>query len=121
MGVYHDVYLRTDDLPEDLPEAVWPRSSSLLHKPRLELGRAAEEEDVELEILTDYDMHVFIEKGLRCGISIVSKPYAKANNPKVAGYDPTKTKSHILYLDANNRVGDEPGTTYRHFRVGRGL
>ena len=39
------------------------------------------------------------------GISMVSKRYARANNPRVDGYDPTKSKSYILYLDANNLHG----------------
>lgn len=43
-----------------------------------------------------------MEKGLRGGISMVSKRYAKANNPRMAGYDPAKPNSHILYRDANN-------------------
>lgn len=38
---------------------------------------------VELELLTDYDMHLFLGIGMRGGISIVCKHRAKANNPKV--------------------------------------
>ena len=36
---------------------------------------------------------------------MVSKRYARANNPRVEGYDPQKPDSHILYLDANNLYG----------------
>ena len=60
---------------------------------------------VELELLTDYDQHLFIEKGLRGGISMASKRHARANNPLVEGYDPGQPSSHILYLDANNLYG----------------
>ena len=60
---------------------------------------------VELELLTDYDQHLFIEKGMRGGISVVSKCHAKANNPLVDGYDQEKPSRHILYLDANNLYG----------------
>ena len=60
---------------------------------------------VELELLTDYDQPLFIERGMRGGISMVSKRNAKANNPLADGYDPEKPSSHILYLDANNLYG----------------
>ena len=60
---------------------------------------------VELELLTDYDQHLFIEKGMRGGISMASKRHARANNPLVEGYDPGQPSSHILYLDANNLYG----------------
>ena len=60
---------------------------------------------VELELLTDIDMHLFVERGMRGGISMVSKRHAKANNPQVPGYDPSKPNKHIMYLDANNLYG----------------
>ena len=58
-----------------------------------------------LELLTDYDMHLVIKKGMRGGISMVSRCHARANNPRVGGYDPAKPKSHIMYLEANNLYG----------------
>ncbi|KAK3099927.1 hypothetical protein FSP39_011908 [Pinctada imbricata] len=61
--------------------------------------------DVELELLTDPDMHLFIEKGLRGGIAMISKRHAKANNPHLSDYDPEKPSNYLLYLDANNLYG----------------
>ena len=60
---------------------------------------------IELELFTDYEMHLFVERGMRGGISMVSKRYAKANNPYVSGYDPSKQNKFIMYLDANNLYG----------------
>jgi len=60
---------------------------------------------VELELLTDLDMHLFIERGMRGGISMVGKRYAKANNPLVEGYNPAEPTTYITYLDANNLYG----------------
>ena len=59
----------------------------------------------DLELLTDIDMHLFIEKGMRGGISMVSKRYAKANNPHVADYNPDKETNYIIYYDANSLYG----------------
>ena len=53
-------------------------------------------------MLTDYYQHLFVGKGRRDGISMVSRCHAKANNPHVESYNPEKHSSHILYLDFNN-------------------
>jgi len=50
-------------------------------------------------------MHLFVKRGMRGRISMVSNRYAKANNPLVPGYDPSKPKKFIIYLDANNLYG----------------
>ena len=45
---------------------------------------------VELEKISDPDIHLFIEKGMRGRISYVSKIYSKANNEKCPNYDKKK-------------------------------
>ena len=57
---------------------------------------------VELELFTDLEMHLFVERGMRAGISMVSKRYAKANNPQVPDYDPSKPGKTMENL--RNRV-----------------
>ena len=46
--------------------------------------------DVELELLTDNDMHLFIERGLRGGVVTITHHYAHANNPLLDNYNPSK-------------------------------
>ena len=46
---------------------------------------------VELEKISDIGKYLFIEKGLRGGISYTTKRYAKANNNYMNDYDPRKT------------------------------
>ena len=60
---------------------------------------------VNLEKIIDIDMYLFIEKGLRGGISYIAKRYAKANNKYMKNYDPTKPSIYISYLDMNNLYG----------------
>ena len=60
---------------------------------------------VKLEKIFDIDMYLFIEKGLRGGISYIAKRYAKANNKYMKDYDPKKPSKFITYLDMNNLYG----------------
>ena len=52
--------------------------------------------------ISNIGMYLFIEKGLRRGISYICKRYSKANNKYVKIYDPTKLSKFILDLDMNN-------------------
>ena len=52
-------------------------------------------------------MYLFIEKGLREGISYIAKRNAKANNNYTENYDPKKPPTFITYLDKNNLYGWE--------------
>ena len=60
---------------------------------------------VELELLQDYEMVLFYERGIRGRLCQVSHRYAKANNAYLADFDPNSENSFILYLDANNLYG----------------
>ena len=59
----------------------------------------------ELELLTNYDMLLMIEEGIRGGICHAVHRYAKANNRYMKDYDESKESSYIQYLDANNVYG----------------
>ena len=60
---------------------------------------------VNLELITDVDIHQLIERGIRGGISVITHRYAKANNPYMKFYNPEDDTSYIMYLDANNLYG----------------
>ena len=50
-------------------------------------------------------MYLFVEKGLRGGISYIANRYRRANNKYIEGYDPTERSKYLVYLDANNQYG----------------
>ena len=60
---------------------------------------------MELELISDTDMHLFIEKGMRRGISYIPKRFSKANNKYMKLYDNSKSSKYITYFDANNLYG----------------
>ena len=60
---------------------------------------------IELDLISDIDMHLFIEKGMRGGISYIAKRHSKANNKYMECYDSSKESKYITYLDANNLYG----------------
>ncbi|KAK3710352.1 hypothetical protein RRG08_010876 [Elysia crispata] len=105
LGNYADLYCRTDvlllaDVFETFRKTCLGLygldSAHYYTSPGLSWDALFKKTGVELELLTDYDQHLFIEKGMRGGISMVSKLHAKANNHAVEGYDPEKPSSHIL-------------------------
>ena len=62
--------------------------------------------EVELELLTDYDMYLMFEQGRRGGFSgVLGSRKVIANNKYLTDYDKEKLSNFILYLDANNLYG----------------
>ena len=78
---------------------------------------------VTLDLLTEKDKFLFVEDGIRGGISVISHRHAKANHPDLKNvvvndddddddddgnesyWDPKKPMCNLLYLDANNLYG----------------
>ena len=59
----------------------------------------------KLQLLKDYDMLMMFERGIRGGISHISKRYASANNKYMKDFDESKPSTFIQYFDANNLYG----------------
>ena len=57
---------------------------------------------VRLHLLTDIDMAMMIEKGIREGEPMITTRHSEANNKYMGNYDPKKPSTYIQYLDANN-------------------
>ena len=60
---------------------------------------------MKLELLTDYDMLLMVEEGIRGGICHSIHRHARANNKYMKNYDEKKESSYIQYLDTNNLYG----------------
>jgi len=114
MKQYHDLYLPTDVLlPADIFENF--REFSLENykldpchyftAPGLSFDACLRMTGVKLELFTDPNMLLMIEKGIRGGIAQISKRQCTANNRYLPDFDPTKDTTYIAYLDANNLYG----------------
>ena len=60
---------------------------------------------IKLELITDPDMYIFLEKGTRGGVFYISHRYSKANNKYLKSNSPKQESKHIVYSDANNLYG----------------
>ena len=111
---YHDHYLKTDvllvsDVFENCREMGMKYygldPAHYLTLPSYSWDACLSFTKVSLELLTDHEMHLFVESSIRGGISVISNRYAQANNPYLKNYDSTQPNSYLFYVDANNLYG----------------
>ena len=115
LGDYHDLYLRTDVvLLANVFEAF--RDTCLRHykldpvhfytSPGLAWKACLKRTGIKLELLTDPDMLLMFEQGIRGGITQAVLKYAFANNKYMGDkFDPKSESSYLQYLDTNNLYG----------------
>ena len=60
---------------------------------------------VKLDLLTDIDMLLMVEKGIREGICHAIHRYAKPNNKYMKDYDKSKESSYLKHWDVNDLYG----------------
>ena len=114
LGDYHDLYVQSDTL---LLAGVFENFRNMcikvykldpahfLSAPGLAWQAYLKRTKVKLELLTDVDMLLMVEKELRGGICHAIYRYAKANNKYMKNYNKYKEVSFLQYLDANNLYG----------------
>ena len=111
LGEYHDLYLKTDvlllcDVFEKFIDQYYDLDPcNYFSSPGLAWDAMLKMTGVELKLIDDSDMHLFIEKGMREGFSYIANRYCKANNKYVKGYDENKDSTFITYWDVNNLYG----------------
>ena len=114
LGDYHDLYVQSNTLLlADVFENFRDMSLKeyeldpvhILSLPGLAWQACLKKTNVELELLTDYDMLLMVEEGIRGGICHSIHWYAKANNKYMKDYNNNEESSYIQYLDTNNLYG----------------
>ena len=114
MGDFHDLYLKADAL---LLANVFKKFINTcvdfyeldpchyFSSPGLSWDAMLKMTGIELYFISDIGMHLFIEKGMRGGISYIAKRHSRANSKYMKYYDSSKESKYITYLDPNNLYG----------------
>ena len=111
---YHDLYVQTDTLllaeifekfRDKCIEIYGLDPSHFLSATGLAWQACLKRTEVELKLLTDNDMLLMIEAGIRGGMCQSVHKYAKANNKYMKNYDKNIESSYLMYLDVNNLYG----------------
>ena len=114
LGEYHDLYIQRDTL---LLADVFDNfrymciniyeldPAKFLSTPELAWQAALKMTKIKLDHLTDIDMLLMVEKGIRGGICQPIYRYKKVNNKFMKDYEKNKESSYFQYWDVNNLYG----------------
>ena len=125
MGEYHDLYLKSDllllaDVFENFREASKANygldPTHYLTSPGLAWDAMLKMTKINLDLITDIDMQLYIEKGMRGGISYIAHRHVVANNKYMENYNEREESRYIMYLDANNLWAMSKPLPYGNFK-----
>ena len=112
LGEYHDLYLRTDVIllakvfeafRDTCLEHYSPDPAHFYTSPGLAWKACLKKTGIRLELLTNPDMLLMFERGIRGGITQAVHQYASANNPYTGDkLNQLEEPSYLQYLDVNN-------------------
>ena len=114
LGEYHDLYVQSDtlllaDVFENFRNTCLKvyelDPAHFLSLPGLAWQACFKKTNIKLELLTDYDMLLMVEEGIRGGICHSIHRQARANNKYMKNYDKNEESLYIQYLDAKNLYG----------------
>ena len=115
MKDYHNLYLKTDvlllaDVFESFRDVCMKNydldPAWYYTAPGLAWDAALKLTTVKLELLSDPEMLLMFESGIRGGISTITNRYGKANNKYMGdNYNKKSESKYLQYLDANNLYG----------------
>ena len=114
IGEYNDLYVRSDALQladvfenfRNMCLKIYELDpSKFVSEPNLAWKACLKKTNIKLELITDMNMFLMLEKGIRSGIYQVVTLLAKANNKYLKCYDESIPSSFLKYHDANNLYG----------------
>ena len=117
LGEYHDLYVQSDtlllpDIYENLRNMCFNKYELdpiyFVSAPGLAWQAWLKKTGVKLELLTDYDMILMTEKGIRGGICQATYTYVKANNKYIKNYNKNIESPYIQCYTNASKITNSP-------------
>ena len=114
LGEYHELYVQSDtlllaDVFENFRKTCQKiyqlHPTHFVSAPSLAWQACLKMTKVKLELLTDENMLLMVEEGIRGGICQAIHHYETANNKYMKSYNKNVISAFLEYLDANNLYG----------------